>query len=373
MRNIYLDNAATTPMYPQVIETLVKASTEFFGNASSTYTLGRMAKKQMEDARKVIANSIHAHPNEIIFTSGGTESNNTALYSLAKTTNKKHIITTLIEHPSVINVFKDLEQQGYSVTYLKVNENGIVDLEDLASSLTEETAFVSIMSVNNEIGSIQNIDQIGKLLKEKNIYFHTDAVQAYGIIHFDMQHQNIDMMSVSAHKIHGPKGIGFLYVRQGTPFYHLLKGGGQEDNRRSGTQNVPHIISFAKAVEMINIQSSQQHFQSLQQLLLAEMDKLNIQYKVNGSLCSQEKTEKIINLWLPNISSSKLLIQMDLNRIMISAGSACSAGSLKPSRVILNIFENEKRAQESIRISFSNLTTKEDVISFVEKLATFVL
>lgn len=373
MNSIYLDNAATTPMYQEVIDILCHASNQLFGNASSTYSLGRLAKKQLEEARRIVAKSINAKPSEIIFTSGGTESNNMALYSLAKATDKKHIITTNIEHPSVLNVFKDLEQQGYQVTYLEVEVDGVLSVEKLKQHLTEDTAFVSIMSVNNEIGSIQNITAISTLLKASNIYFHTDAVQSYGVLPFDMLMQPIDMMSVSAHKIHGPKGIGFLYVRENTPFYSLLKGGGQEDDRRSGTQNIPSLMAFAKAIELLNIEHKVNYLSQLQQLLFDQLNKHNISYQLNGSLLPYKKIPKIVNLWLPNTLASKLLIQMDLSGIMISAGSACSAGSLKPSRVLLEVYHDEKRAQESIRISFSEMTTEQDIITFVEKLSQFVL
>lgn len=370
---IYLDNAATTQPYPEVIEVMEHALSEYYGNPSSTYRLARLAKQQLDEAKNGLARSIQASPDEIILTSGGTEANNTALYALANRCDKKHIVTTSIEHPSVFNVMKDLEQKGFLVTYLTPDETGCITVEQVEHALREDTSFVSVMMVNNETGARQPIASIGELLQGTDILFHTDAVQAYGTVEIDVTNGTVDMLSVSAHKIHGPKGIGFLYVKQGTPFEAYIKGGGQEQNRRSGTENLPAIVGFAKAVEFIDVKNRERHFRQLQETLLAEMDKNGISYLLNGTTSLAKHSPKIVNLWLKGIPSSKLLIQCDLKGIMLSAGSACSAGSLQPSRVIEAIYQDKQRASESIRLSFSLDITVQDIQTVVETLKGFTL
>lgn len=373
-RMIYLDNAATTAVSDTVLDAMLPILKHVYGNPSSIYQFGRLAKQHVEQARQTIANSIHAKPSAIIFTSGGTESNNTALMSLARTTTKKHIISTCIEHPSIKTVLQQLETQGYDVTYLPVNANGCITVQQVKDAITDDTAFVTIMAVNNETGAKQPIEDIALLLHEQHIPFHTDAVQAFGTQSFNMAQTPIAMMSVSSHKIHGPKGIGFLYVNENALFQPFINGGGQESNRRSGTENVANIVGFAKAVELLNVQQRTAHFEQLQQTLLQLLNDKHIAYDVNGSIDLQHKTPKIINLYLKNTTASKLLIQLDLANIMVSAGSACSAGSLQPSAVLLQQYPNQsERARQSIRVSFSEATTIDDIQTFVEKLHKFTV
>lgn len=371
---IYLDNAATTFMSHDVITEMTHAMQQIGGNPSSTYQLGRRAKKALENARVVMGQSINAQPKDIIFTSGGTESNNTALYALAKQSDKKHIMTTTIEHPSVYEVMKQFEKDGYTITYLPVNEQGQIAVEQVEQALRADTAFVSIMAVNNETGAIQPIRDIALLLQKHNIPFHSDCVQAYGVLPIDVQKTPVTMVSVSSHKIHGPKGVGFLYVNGGQLAYPLLRGGGQEHNRRSGTENIHSIIGFAKAVEQLNIMDNINHFTTLQDTLINGLEMADVPFAINGYLHHDHKTPKIVNLYFKGIPSSKLLIQLDLEGIMVSAGSACSAGSLLPSRVLLEQFpENKERASQSIRISFSKMTTVEEIELLVEKLQKFTV
>lgn len=371
---IYLDNAATTKLLPEVVEVMSEVLANDYGNPSSLYQLGRQAKHRMNQARQIVAQSIGARPHEIIWTSGGTEANNMALYSLAYTQTKRHIISSVIEHPSVLKVLQDLEQKGFQVTYLPVNEKGLISLSDLERALREDTSFVTIMSVNNEVGSIQPIKEIAELLVQHNIYFHTDAVQAYGNMPLNMAALPITMMSVSAHKIHGPKGIGCLYVRDKIPFIPLFLGGGQESNRRSGTENLHNIVGFAKAVQLLHATERSVHFQRLHQYFLTLLEQSGIAYALNGSACMHEKSFKIANIWFKNILSSKLLIQLDLKHIMVSAGSACSAGSLQASPVLKQMYPNTpKRAEESIRISFSYDNTLTEIETLIEILKEFAV
>ncbi|MBF0779838.1 MULTISPECIES: cysteine desulfurase family protein [unclassified Granulicatella] len=371
---IYLDNAATTQPFPEVIAEMQDVLINVYGNPSSVYQLGRQAKQKLNEARRMIAHSIGAKDSEIIFTSCGTESNNTALYSLAYAQEKRHIISTCIEHPSVMKVLKDLETKGFSVTYLPVDEHGIISLDDLEHAITSETSFATIMAVNNEVGSIQPIEQIAEILHRHHVFYHTDAVQAYGTLHFDMTQLPIDMMSVSAHKIHGPKGIGFLYIRDNTPFKPFILGGGQEQTQRSGTENLHNIVGFAKAVEMMNVSKRREHFNHLQHKFLSLLHASKLDYELNGLEDTSKKSSKIINIWFKHIPSSKLLIQLDLKHVMVSAGSACSAGSLKASPVLQCMYPSTpNRAIESIRLSFSEYNTEKDIETLVEILKVIAI
>lgn len=371
---LYFDNAATTQPKQAVISEITRVLSTVYGNPSSTYELGRNAKAELEEARRVIANSINAKPSNIIFTSGGTESNTTALLSLAKSSDRRHIITTNVEHPSIVEVLKQLEKNGFSVTYLPVNNDGVVTVEQVKHAITEETAFVTIMAVNNETGAIQPVFEIAKVLQNGPIKFHTDAVQGFGVLPFDMANSGIDMMSVSGHKVHGPKGVGFLYVSDDVVLNPLIIGGGQERGLRSGTENLHNIVGLAKAVALLDVSQRIAHFKQLQTCLLNGLDEAKVPYVLNGSVNSNYKTPKIVNVYIKGVLSSKLLIQLDLAGIMVSAGSACSAGSLQPSRVLLNQYPNEDiRAKQSIRISFSEMTTVDDVLVLVEKIKVFTV
>lgn len=371
---IYLDNAATTKPSKSVVDSMMQVYEIQYGNASSLHQFGRQAKKLLEDSRRIFAQSIGAKAQDIIITSGGTESNNIALHALAKKRpHKKHIISSSIEHASVKNVLKDFMAQGYDITFLPVNEQGIVDMIDLQTAITEDTAFVTIMSVNNEVGSRQPIEDIATLLREKDIPFHTDYVQAYGTFKIDVMSMPVTALSVSAHKINGPKGIGFLYLNHAATYTSLLKGGGQEHDMRPGTENIPSIVGFATAVSELDSMDLQRHYTLLSQCLKEALEKQGIDGVINGQWEGISKNTKIQNIWVKQ-PAQKILTQLDLNGVMVSAGSACTAGSLNPSDVLLAMYPNEpQRAKESIRISFSKETTVEDIERFVEILGRFTV
>lgn len=370
----YLDNAATTPLLPEVVQKMTDVLTSVYGNPSSTHQIGRLAKQELAQSRETIAKSINAKADEIIFTSGATESNNAILSFLVEKSTKKHVITTAIEHPSVLNYCQYLETKGYDVTYLPVDNNGIISLEQLKNSVTEQTGVISVMAVNNETGAIQPIAAIAQLAQEKGIYCHSDMVQAYGVLPIDVSELPLDAMSFSAHKIHGPKGVGCLYVKSSHRFNSLFHGGSQEFSKRAGTENLAGISGFATAVANLSVVENNQHYKQLQNHLVTRLTEENIPYVVNGTLDEQYKVPKIINLWFKGIPAQKLLIQLDLNGICVSAGSACSAGSLQPSRVIKEQYPHEsERAKQSIRVSFSRLTTVEEIECLVEKLVQFTV
>lgn len=368
----YLDNAATTQLLPEVIEAMTQTLKENYGNPSSINQLGRVAKKKVEWARNCVARSLGAHPKEIVFTSGATESNNAALQFLLEKSGKKHLVVSAIEHPSVFDYAKKLEQAGYRMSVVGVDERGIVNLSELEQVVTAETGVVSIMSVNNETGAIQPIEDVVRIAQTVGAYVHTDAVQAYGQLALDVKQMGVHALSVSGHKIHGPKGVGALYVSSELSFKAVIIGGAQENGMRAGTENVHNIVGFATAVEQLSVAHNQEHCQQLQGLLLEGLTRLNVPFEVNGSLASAHKIAKIVNVYLPNVSSSKLLIQLDLAGVIVSAGSACSAGSLQPSRILLAQFPTQpQRASASIRVSFSQLTSQKDVRALVEKIAQF--
>lgn len=370
----YLDNAATTPLLPEVINKMTEVLTKVYGNPSSTHQLGRLAKQELAQARDIVAQSINAKASDIVFTSGATESNNAILSFLVKKSNKKHVITTKIEHPSVLNYCQYLETKGYQVTYLSVDTNGVISLDELKNSVTEQTGVISVMAINNETGAIQPIEEIAAFAYAKGIYCHSDMVQAYGVLPIDVTQLKLDAMSFSAHKIHGPKGVGCLYVQSEHNFSSLFYGGSQESSKRPGTENLAGIAGFAAAVSSLSVVESTAHYKQLQNRLITLLNESRVLYEVNGALDEQYKAPKIINLWFKDIPAQKLLIQLDLSGICVSAGSACSAGSLQPSQVILEQYPTEpKRASESIRISFSRLTTIEAIECLVEKLVQFTV
>ncbi|QNQ82448.1 cysteine desulfurase [Lactobacillus sp. PV037] len=368
---IYLDNAATTPMAPEVVKVISQEMANDFGNASSQHTFGRKARHVVEQSREVLAKSINAQPKEIIFTSGGSESNNTAIFGTAHARKEigKKIITTKSEHPSVLNPMKQLEKEGYEVVYLDVDTSGHISLKQLAQELTDDTILVSIMAVNNEVGSIMPIEEIGKIVKDSNAYFHVDNVQGYGNIEIDVKKMNIDLLSTSAHKIYGPKFLGFLYEKDGVNISQLLLGGEQELKRRPGTENVPAIAGFKVAVEemeKLDKQQLQAHYQKLQSLILEELDKAGVKYELNGSI-EGKVSHHVLNLRLKGIGTYSALTNLDLAGDAISGGSACTAGSLTPSHVLTAMYGSESpRIQESIRVSFGRFTTEEEVKKFAQ-------
>ena len=372
-KNVYLDNAATTPMDPKVIEKISSEMTNDFGNASSQHAFGRRARQVVEAARHQLAETINAEDKEIIFTSGGSESNNTAIFGTARARKKigKKIITTKVEHPSVLNPMKRLAQEGYEIVYLDVDEAGHINLKDLKRELTPDTILVSVMAVNNEVGSIMPLKEIGELVKDSNAYFHVDDVQGFGNIEIDVKDMNIDLLSTSAHKVNGPKFLGFLYEKNGLNVSNLLLGGEQELKRRPGTENVPGIAGFGVAAQELREMDKkqlQENYRKFQQIILDELDQNKIDYEINGSL-KGAVSHHVLNLWLKGVGTYSALTNLDLNGYAVSGGSACTAGSLNPSHVLEAMYgKNSPRIEESIRISFGRFTTADEVKGFADSL-----
>lgn len=372
-KNVYLDNAATTPMDPKVIEKISSEMTNDFGNASSQHAFGRRARQVVEAARHQLAETINAEDKEIIFTSGGSESNNTAIFGTARARKKigKKIITTKVEHPSVLNPMKRLAQEGYEFVYLDVDEAGHINLKDLKRELTPDTILVSVMAVNNEVGSIMPLKEIGELVKDSNAYFHVDDVQGFGNIEIDVKDMNIDLLSTSAHKVNGPKFLGFLYEKNGLNVSNLLLGGEQELKRRPGTENVPGIAGFGVAAQELREMDKkqlQENYRKFQQIILDELDQNKIDYEINGSL-KGAVSHHVLNLWLKGVGTYSALTNLDLNGYAVSGGSACTAGSLNPSHVLEAMYgKNSPRIEESIRISFGRFTTADEVKGFADSL-----
>lgn len=377
MNEIYLDNAATTPMTPEVIDEMTRQMKESWGNASTGYSYGRHAKLVMENSRHVIAQSINADDNEIVFTSGGTESDNTAIIQTAFTRQRlgKHIITTAIEHEAVLKPLHFLEQHGFEVTYLPVDEHGNISLADFKAALRDDTILVTIMMGNNEVGSRMPIHEIGEILKDHQAWFHTDAVQAYGLLPIDVKKDHIDLLSTSAHKLNGPKMMGFLYRREGISFPSFIKGGDQETKRRAGTENVPAIAAFAKAVAIDTAdekQARQTRYYHFKQKIVQGLKDNHIPFEVNGQI-SPDNLNHILNIWFKGISTYVMQTDLDLAGIAVSGGSACTAGSIEPSHVLTAMFgPDSPRISESIRISFGALNTDEDIDKLIAAIVKIV-
>ena len=375
MKTIYLDHAATTPMAKEVIVRMTEAMERVYGNASSIHTAGREARKFLDEARSILAHSINASTNEIIFTSGGTEADNMAIFgtAYARKLEGKHIITTQIEHHAVLHACEKLEKEGFDVTYLPVDEYGCVRVEDVASALREDTILVTIMYGNNEVGTIQPIHEIGELLKDHQATFHTDAVQAYGIESLDVQALGVDLLSVSAHKINGPKGIGFLFARQGVKLANLLLGGSQEKKRRAGTENIPGVIGFATAIQVAteNREINRTKYEHFKALLIKQFDEAEISYKVNGVV--DTALPHVFNVSFPGTDVESFLINLDMAGVFVSSGSACTAGSIDPSHVLVAMFgEGAEQLRNSIRFSFGQGLTDEDIIEAGRRTADIV-
>jgi len=356
--NVYLDNGATTKVDKEVVKAMLPYIDEIYGNASSLHQFGQQAKAALEASRETIAKAINAQPDEIIFTSGGTESDNIALQEIAYTNKDKgnHIITTKIEHHAVKNTCKFLEKDGFKITYLDVDKEGFIDIDQLKKEINDKTILVSIIHANNEIGTIQNIEEIGKICKDNSIYFHTDAVQSFTKTKIDVKKQNIDLASFSAHKIHGPKGIGALYIKKGTKIHPLTHGGSQENRLKPGTENIPAIVGFAKAVE---IAEDCKEIQKLRDYFIEKVEKEIPETKLNGS-----RTERLcnnINITFKYIEGEALLIKLDDKGIAVSTGSACSSKELTPSHVLTAIGLDPAVAHGSIRFTLSKYTTKEEL------------
>lgn len=374
MKSIYFDNAATTRLDDEVLQEMLPYLKENYGNASSIYKLGRESRKAVEESRERIAKVLNCKPNEIYFTAGGSESDNTAIKGIAKSNKKKgnHIITSKIEHPAVLETCKQLEKEGFEITYISVDENGIVDLEELKKSIKPTTILITIMFANNEIGTIQPIEEIGKIAKENNIYFHTDSVQAVGNVKIDVQKLNIDSLSLSGHKFYGPKGIGALYVKTGVKFEKFIDGGHQERNKRAGTENVAGIVGIGKAIEL-TYENLDEHNKKIKELrdYYVEQVKEKIPYiKINGDM--EKRLPGNSNISFRFIEGEGLLLNLDLKGICASSGSACTSGSLDPSHVLLAIGLPHEIAHGSLRISIGKYNTKEEIDYLVENLVEIV-
>lgn len=364
MREIYADNAATTKLSPVVLEKMMPYLTEVYGNPSSLYGIGQTAKKAVEDARANIAKNIGAaNPSEIYFTSGGSESDNWALKGVCrrlKKRGKNHIITSKFEHHAILHTCKALEKEGFEVTYLDVYENGIVRPEDVKNAIRPETAMVTIMYANNEIGTIQPIEEIGKICREKKVLFHTDAVQAAGYCRINVSEQNIDLLSMTAHKIHGPKGCGLLYVRKGILIDNLIEGGAQERNKRAGTENIAGIVGLDAALQ-IAVDTMDERNKKLEKLRDKLIDGL---LKIPRSRINGDRKHRLpnnVNMCFEGIEGESLLLRLEFKGISASSGSACTSGSLDPSHVLLAIGLPHEIAHGSTRMTFDDTTTEEDI------------
>ncbi|MFP3510657.1 cysteine desulfurase family protein [Peribacillus sp. SIMBA_075] len=375
MDRIYLDHAATSPMHPNVIDRMMTVMSHDFGNPSSIHAFGREARHVLDEARSSIAKSIGAGRNEIIFTSGGTEADNTAIIGVANAYEEKgkHIITTEIEHHAVLHTCQFLEKSGFEITYLPVNEAGLISIADLKAALRDDTILVSVMFGNNEVGTIQPIAEIGQLLKGHQAIFHTDAVQAYGLISIDVRELGVDLLSVTAHKINGPKGIGFLYIREGLKLNPHLYGGEQERKRRAGTESVPAIAGFSEAVLIAQsmMEKKKEQYKQYKDVLLAVLDGADVQYEINGSM--EQSLPHVLNISFPGTNVESMLVNMDLAGVAVSSGSACTAGSIDPSHVLVAMFgKDSERTKNSIRFSFGLNNTEEEVRHAAETIVKIV-
>ena len=364
MREIYADNSATTKLSPVVLEKMLPYLTEVYGNPSSIYRIGGKAREALDQARENIAKNLGAQrANEIYFTSGGSESDNWAIKGVAHAMKKKgktHIITSKFEHHAVLHTCEALEKEGFEVTYLDVYENGLVRPQDVAAAIREDTALASVMYANNEIGTIQPIPEIGKICRERGVIFHTDAVQAAGYVRINVEEQHIDLLSMTAHKLHGPKGCGLLYVRRGVPIETLIHGGAQERGRRAGTENVAGVIGLDAALELAldGMEERNKRLSSLRDRLMDELLKIE-RSRVNGDRV--HRLPNNVNMCFEGIEGESLLLRLDMNGISASSGSACTSGSLDPSHVLLAIGLPHEIAHGSMRLSFSEETTDEDI------------
>jgi cysteine desulfurase len=373
-KSIYMDHAATTYTKPEVLEEMIPYFTTYFGNPSSIYSLSRETKKAIDIARDKVANSINANENEIYFTGGGSEADNFAIKGIASAYKQKgnHIITTVIEHHAVLHTCEYLAKNGFEITYLPVDEYGFINIKDLENAITDKTILVSIMFANNEIGTIEPIKEIGALCRSKKVLFHTDAVQAVGHIPVDVKEMNIDLLSLAAHKFYGPKGVGALYVRKGIKVENLVHGGGQERNKRAGTENVAGIVGLGKALELAtqNMEESNKKLVYLRDRLINGL--LEIPYsKLNGPR-SENRLPGNSNICFNFIEGESILLLLDADGIAGSSGSACTSGSLDPSHVLLAIGVPIEIAHGSLRLSLGDATTEEEVDFVIETVPKIV-
>lgn len=374
MKVRYFDHAATTPVSENVLKAMLPYFSYEYGNASSLYTIGRQSKKAIEEARKKVANAIGAKQHEIYFTSCGSESDNLAIKGVAYAHKEKgkHIITSKIEHPAVLNSCKTLERQGFEVTYLDVDERGVVNIEQLMQSIKPTTILISIMFANNEIGTLQPIEMIGNIAKQKGILFHTDSVQAVGNVKIDVNRLNIDMLSMSAHKFYGPKGIGALYVREGVEFEKIQDGGHQERDKRAGTENVAEIVGLGEAIEEVyqNYEEYNKKLINLREYYISEAQKRIPNVKLNGD--KKNRLPGNANLSFPGVNAQELLLELDQKGICASAGSACSTGQTSPSHVLTAIGLTPELAEGTLRVTFGKDNSTEDVEYLVNSLEEII-
>ncbi|MBD3259863.1 cysteine desulfurase NifS [Candidatus Woesearchaeota archaeon] len=373
-KRIYLDNGATTQVDPAVLDAMLPFFCKKYGNVSSLHSFGKEARHSVEKNRKVIAESINAEPEEIIFTSGGTESDNLAIKGIAvymRDKGKNHIITTKIEHPAVLNVCKVLERKGISVTYLDVDPEGFIDLKELEQKITEKTSLVSIIHANNEIGTIQDMKKIGEICRKKKVLFHTDAVQSFTKVPIDVKKMKIDLLSLSGHKIHGPKGTGVLYVKKDLSIEPLLHGGGQENGKRAGTENASGIIGFGKAVELASDKTHVKKMTRLRDYFIGRIEKEIPDTKLNGPEGSKRLCNNI-NMSFKYVEGESILLHLDNYGIAVSTGSACSQLNLRPSHVLEALDLPDEFVHGTIRFTISRFTTKAELDYAAEKLKDII-
>ena len=369
-----MDNSATTRISSEVLDSMMPYLTTGYGNPSSIYSIGRESRKAIESAKEQVAKALNCDTNEIYFTSGGSESDNWAIKGVAfANENKgKHIITTSIEHHAVLHTCKYLEKYGFEITYLPVKSNGIIDINDLKKAIRKDTILISIMYANNEIGSIQPIKEIGEIAKENNIYFHTDAVQAIGNIPINLKELNIDLLSLSAHKFHGPKGVGVLYIRKGVKISNMIHGGGQEKNMRAGTENVAGIVGLGKAIELatIDIDKKSKYLITLRERLIK-----GIMESIPDTILNGDPINRLpgnVNVCFKYIEGESILLMLDMKGICASSGSACTSGSLNPSHVLLAIGLPHEIAHGSLRLTLSEENTQEEIEYVLETLPPII-
>ena len=370
----YFDNAATTKIKSEVLKEMMPYLTEEYGNPSSLYGIGRNAKKAIDNSRNKVAELINCDKNEIYFTSCGTESDNTAIKGIANEYKEKgnHIITTKIEHHAILESCEELEKQGFEVTYLNVDKNGILNLQELENAITDQTILISVMFANNEIGTIQPIKQISEIAKKKNIIFHTDAVQAVGNIPIDVKEMGIDLLSLSGHKIYAPKGIGALYVKKGIEFDKLMNGGHQEKNKRAGTENLASIVGLGKACELskINMEYHIKHLKNLRDYYIEQIQKNVENIRINGSM--EFRLPGNANITFIGVDSTALLLELDKKGICCSSGSACNSSQTTPSHVLTAINLDSNMAKSALRTTFGEFNTKAEVDYLIQNLIEIV-
>lgn len=373
---IYMDNSATTRISDDILEELIFNLKEEYGNPSSIYSISQSSKEKVENARRKIAKVLNVKPKEIFFTSGGSESDNWALKGIAHSYKEKgkHIITTKIEHHAILHTAEFLEELGYEITYLNVDENGFINLKELEDSIREDTILISVMFANNEVGTIEPIKEIGEIAKKHNVLFHTDAVQAFGNVKIDLSELNVDLMSFSGHKIHAPKGIGVLYIKDGIKITPLIHGGAQERQKRAGTENTAYIVAIGQAFEnaVKDFDEKEKNVIQMRNRLIDNLTSVKGIY-LNGPV--DKRLPGNVNISIDGVKSSELLMMLDMNGICASSGSACTAGSLEPSHVLIAMGKSENHARNCLRLTLNSLNTmdeiervSEEVIKQVEKL-----